>query len=641
MTKRKIYIKCPYCSDKYTKEDLVPHIEDIHDDMIPKGYSAFRVVFDYINNKPAGYNGKCVICGKDSGWNEDKGRYNRICNNPSCKSTYIKQFESSMNSKYGYSRISSTEEGQEKMLSNRKISGTYKFKDGIEKSYVGSYEKNALEFMDKVLHIKSEDIFTPGPTFKYLYNTSGHLYISDMYYQPYNLLIEVKDGGNNPNKRNMKEYREKQLAKEEYIIKNTNYNYIRLTNNDFSQLLAVFMDLKMSMVETSGKDRVIHVNESHLFNEPDIYYNKDKFDSGEINLCFITGLSGSGKSTMGRNMSKDNNTEHYELDDLFCIADKFTLDNLKEYGDLIYSFFKGSGKKYYIGWNYVIDNRIPGSEYEDKLYPDFVNYCKEYSKSHTNKKFVVEGVWIYKNNENNTPLFNPSEFKDYAFYIKGTSSIISNIRATRRDLEEENNKFNRFKYSISNFFKKLKAYSIDEKNINRFRDYFSKINNVNEAMNALNTGYIPGVSGSNCSYIVNYMQNNAFSQGYSHDIKLHNLIIRDDEDKTLKKVDDEFVDSLKIESAYRVNKNPEEMYSIFNKYIGKEVSKHFIYEMVFDHKYYDDEQIALEDVELVLDFKSELSIIESNIKEYLLQKEDILDSVSKELNIIGGEIHGC
>ena len=37
------------------------------------------------------------------------------------------------------------------------------------------------------------------------------------------------------------------------------------------------------------------LNESILINEDDIYYNKNKFDSGEINLCFITGLSGSGK----------------------------------------------------------------------------------------------------------------------------------------------------------------------------------------------------------------------------------------------------------------------------------------------------------------------------------------------------------
>ena len=57
--------------------------------------------------------------------------------------------------------------------------------------------------------------------------------------------------------------------------------------------------------------------ENYIKNEPDIYYNKDKFDSGDINLCFITGHSGSGKSTMGRNMS-DNNIEVYELDDVFA-----------------------------------------------------------------------------------------------------------------------------------------------------------------------------------------------------------------------------------------------------------------------------------------------------------------------------------
>ena len=45
------------------------------------------------------------------------------------------------------------------------------------------------------------------------------------------------------------------------------------------------------------------LNEKYLFNEPDIYYNRDKFESGEINLCFITGQSGGGKSTMAISMS--------------------------------------------------------------------------------------------------------------------------------------------------------------------------------------------------------------------------------------------------------------------------------------------------------------------------------------------------
>ena len=82
-----------------------------------------------------------------------------------------------------------------------------------------------------------------------------------MYYAPYDLVIEVKDGGDRPNTRNMPEYRAKQIAKEKHILKNTNYNYLRLTNNDFSQLLAIMMDLKMQLVEKTGK-RVVHVNEN-------------------------------------------------------------------------------------------------------------------------------------------------------------------------------------------------------------------------------------------------------------------------------------------------------------------------------------------------------------------------------------------
>ena len=60
------------------------------------------------------------------------------------------------------------------------------------------------------------------------------------------------------------------------------------------------------------------LNESIFKDEPDIYYKKDKFDNKEINLCFITGLSGSGKSTMGSNMEEDSSdVEHVDLDNVF------------------------------------------------------------------------------------------------------------------------------------------------------------------------------------------------------------------------------------------------------------------------------------------------------------------------------------
>ena len=258
---RNIRYKCPFCNNKFTREDLVNHIEDDHPYDIPADFTPFRYVFNYVNKKPLTYHGKCTECGGPTEWDENKGRYNRQCNNKACHDSYIKKFEANMMKTRGVTRISATASGQLKMLSNRKISGKYKFSNGEEKTYTGSYELKALEFMDKVMHIDPNDLMCPGPILEYSLDNNTDIYITDFYYQPYNLIIEVKDGGDNPNKRNMPDYRAKQIAKEKYIIKYTNYNYLRLTNNNLNQLLAVFANLKMQMVENTG-ERVIHVNEA-------------------------------------------------------------------------------------------------------------------------------------------------------------------------------------------------------------------------------------------------------------------------------------------------------------------------------------------------------------------------------------------
>ena len=244
--------KCPFCDKKFSKEDLVEHIGNKHDEMIPTKYSAFRVTYDYLNCKLAGFDGKCSICNKVSGWNEYKGKYNRVCSNKDCKLKYEKSLTNSM---FG------SASGQADLLAKRKISGTYTFADGVKKTYTGSYEKKCLEFLDKILHVNSEDILAPGISLEYEYEGKKHIYLSDFYYVPYNLIIEVKDGGDNPNRRSMIEYRNKTLAKEQYIMEKTNFNYIRLTDNDFSQLLTIFFELKMKYLDGNNKDRVIRINE--------------------------------------------------------------------------------------------------------------------------------------------------------------------------------------------------------------------------------------------------------------------------------------------------------------------------------------------------------------------------------------------
>ena len=251
ISKTKLF-KCPYCDKKFNKIDLVDHVNDDHDDLIPENYSALRVVYDYINCKPAGYEGKCVICGKPSHWNEAKGKYNRLCDNKACKKAYIK-----LHSNPG---LKSTEI-QAVLLAKRKISGTYVMADGAEKTYTGSYEKKCLEFLDKIIKVRSEDIQATGVVLEYEYEGQKHMYLSDFYYAPYNLIIEVKDGGDNPNRREMIEYRNKTTAKEKYIINETKYNYIRLTNNEFSQLLTIFFELKMIYLDENSTERIIRINE--------------------------------------------------------------------------------------------------------------------------------------------------------------------------------------------------------------------------------------------------------------------------------------------------------------------------------------------------------------------------------------------
>lgn len=250
--------KCPFCNKRDTKSALVSHVEQDHEDMIPETFTAARVVYNYINNRTTG---NCVVCKKETEWDENRWKYKRLCNNPNCKKTISDKADANMIKTYGTKTLLNDPEQQEKMLFNRSISGEYKFSDkGIFK-YVGSYERKALEFMDKVLEISSNDLLVPGPVINYSFEGKELMYISDMYYIPYNLIIEIKDGGSNPNNRQMESYRNKQKAKENTIIKDKKYNYIRLTDNQFDQLLDIFAELKYNMMTDTDNSRIVRIHE--------------------------------------------------------------------------------------------------------------------------------------------------------------------------------------------------------------------------------------------------------------------------------------------------------------------------------------------------------------------------------------------
>lgn len=255
--------KCKYCDYKGNREQLVAHIEDKHSEYVTDEYPASRIVYNYLNNVSCGH---CIICNKPTKWNDKTWKYKRLCDDPKCREVVKNTYRKNAIAAKGKYNFTDDPEHLEKMLANRKISGTYVCRDGSKKTYTGSYEKNTIEFMDKVLQCDPNDIMMPGPIFEYEYNGQTHKWITDIFYIPYNLVIEVKDGGANPNNRSMVEYREKQLAKEKAIIDNGSYNYLRLTDNDFSQLLKMFTALRLAMINDEDKARkaIIQINEDAL-----------------------------------------------------------------------------------------------------------------------------------------------------------------------------------------------------------------------------------------------------------------------------------------------------------------------------------------------------------------------------------------
>lgn len=565
--KRNIKYKCPYCDKRFTREDLVHHIEDEHEDMIPEGYSALRLVFNYVNKKPIEYNGKCTECGGETGFDEKTGRYRRQCQNPACKASFIKNFESNMLRTKGVTRISSTAEGQEKMLANRKISGKYKFKNGEEKTYTGSYELNALKFMDQVMDLNPDDIMCPGPVLEYEYNGKKHLYITDFYYQPYNLIIEVKDGGSRPNNRSMPEYRAKQVEKEKFIIKNTNYNYLRLTDNDLSQLLSVFADLKMQLVENTG-ERVIHVNENvNILNESSLKSNIDKDfkPKGKKQLSEFKKIIGS-KETIDKYKKEYKFLRHID------------------YHDDVYLWLDGE--------------KLVGAVAVDK---------KE------------DCYWI-------TAIELTKEYQGYGLGNQLLDYAVKNMHASALTVAKNNN-------IAKNMYLKY-GFKISGKESKDKQVYYMYLNaSLSEAINALLTGYIPGVKDTGSVYIVNYMKNNVFSgeiergYGISDNCKLTNLITRN-KSGILDKAPDNFLENATYD-VYLTNKSIEEVSEKLSPYIGEFVEEGFLYEILFNKKMYTYDQIATESSIIpCIDYYKGMELFRETVDNFILGKSKSSDCLA-------------
>lgn len=297
--------KCQLCGDNFVElEDLYGHLEDEHNDAIPKD---FTVPQFYYYLKTGKSHGKCVICKMPTRWNDSTGKYHRFCDMPQCKEKYRKEFKKRMIGKYGRVHLLNDPEQQKKMLANRSISGKYKWSDGKEIPYTGSYELDFLKFLDLFMNFDSSDIMSPSPhTYYYLYEGEEKFYIPDFFIPSLNLEIEIKDGGDNPNKHHKIQEvdKVKERLKDQVMMSQNEFNYIKIVNKNYDPFFEFLFKLKKEFNEHGEKYKRIFI----LGETPQIYKGKVKavtenyesrlFDENDLRLVYY-------KSILNESENKD------------------------------------------------------------------------------------------------------------------------------------------------------------------------------------------------------------------------------------------------------------------------------------------------------------------------------------------------
>lgn len=169
------------------------------------------------------------------------------------------------------------------------------------------------------------------------------------------------------------------------------------------------------------------VTESTFMEEEDIFYNQAKYENGDINILFITGYSGSGKSTMSHGEKKILR-EVVDMDRIVLFTNKSD-EYYTKMGPFAKAFMvDGPGKKYREPEDKEFLLKNASERFRKDISRDLVKFAKQYAKENKRKKLVLEGVWIYR-------YIEPSEVNDCAVYIKGTSLKTSTDRAISRDLK--------------------------------------------------------------------------------------------------------------------------------------------------------------------------------------------------------------
>lgn len=194
-------------------------------------------------NKRSNRIGKCRICGGDTEWNEEKGKYDAFCSD-ACKKKHSEITAARIEDIYGIKNLANDPVYQrDVMLAGRKIARDYTFADGDVKIVLSKVEYDILEQLEK-LGFASSDIDAPCKTI-IRYKMDGKIlnHIPDIYIKSLNLIISAKDSSLAPNKHpNFKKDRLKNLTIYKEILDNTKFNYAQIEGINEAKATKMIID---------------------------------------------------------------------------------------------------------------------------------------------------------------------------------------------------------------------------------------------------------------------------------------------------------------------------------------------------------------------------------------------------------------
>lgn len=164
----------------------------------------------------------------------------------------------------------------------------------------------------------------------------------------------------------------------------------------------------------------LRIRSKRISDVSDRSYNLEKFRSNsDNNILFVTGLSGSGKSTITKKFA-DKNTDVIELDAYFdsfgsrnTNFDKYLSKKMPSYSKVNKELFNSDKQTFY------------------KLQDEMIQHLKKYSKEVYPKRSVIaEGIQIY------TEDIQTSDVKGYPLYIKSVDISTNIERVLERNIKQ-------------------------------------------------------------------------------------------------------------------------------------------------------------------------------------------------------------